>query len=154
MGAMSTRRIHVRAPGVKTGSKIGPLGPFRGTLGIQWVVGAIAVGLVVVLAVTWLLFRKPGHPFREVEAFTLEQVVPGTAREALPGVFVGVTEDGRTIAVAEPANCPLEVIAGGYLDCTEKRFGLDGRGRQGRKLTALPVQVHRGAIFIDASAAG
>jgi hypothetical protein len=154
MEPMSTRRIHVRAPGVKTGSKIGPLGPFRGTLGIQWVVGAIAAGLVIVLAVTWLLFRKPGEPFREVEAFTLEQVPPGTAREALPGVFIGVTDDGRTIAVAEPANCPLEVIAGGYLDCTEKRYGLDGRGRLGRKLIVLPVQIHRGAIFIDPSAAG
>jgi hypothetical protein len=154
MKGMSTRRIHVRAPGVKTGSTIGPLGPFRGTLGIHWVVGAIAVGLVIVLAVTWLLFRKPGEPFREVESFALDRVAPGTAREALPGVFLGVTEDGRPIAVAEPANCPLDVVAGGYLDCAEKRFGLDGRGRKGRKLIVLPVKIHRGAIFIDTSAAG
>jgi hypothetical protein len=153
MGVMSTRRVHVRAPGVKTGSKIGPLGPFRGTLGIQWIVGAIAVGLLLVLAVTWILFRKPGEPYREVEAFTLEQVPPGTSREALPGVFIGVTEDGRTIAVAEPPNCPLQVIPDGYLDCAEKRFGIDGRGRRGRRLTVLPVQIHRGAIFIDTSAA-
>jgi hypothetical protein len=148
---MSSRRVRVRAPGVKTGSKVGPLGPFRGTLGIQWVVGAIAVGLVIVLAVTWILFRKPGAPFQEVEAFTLEQVEPGTAREALPGVFVAVTEEGRTIAVAEPPNCPLQVIPAGYLDCAEKRYGLDGRGRLGRRLTSLPVQIHRGAIFIDTS---
>jgi hypothetical protein len=154
MGPMSTRRVHLRAPGVKTGSKVGPLGPFRGTLGIQWVVGTIAVGLVIVLAVTWILFRKPGPPFREVEAFTLDQVAPGTAREALPGVFVALTDDGRTIAVAEPPNCPLQVVAGGYLDCAEKRYGLDGRGRRGRKLTVLPVQIHRGAIYIDTSAAG
>jgi hypothetical protein len=152
MGVMSTRRVHVRAPGVKTGSKIGPLGPFRGTLGIQWIVGAIAVGLILVLAVTWILFRKPGEPFQEVEAFTVEQVRPGTSREALPGVFIGVTEDGQTIAVSEQPNCPLEVIPGGYLDCAEKRFGIDGRGRQGRRLTVLPVRIHRGAIFIDTSA--
>ena len=39
---MPTPRVHIRAPGVKTGSTIGPLGPFRGTLGIHWVLGSIA----------------------------------------------------------------------------------------------------------------
>jgi hypothetical protein len=153
MEAMPSRRIHVRAPGVKTGSKIGPLGPFRGTLGIQWVIGAIAAGLIIVLVVTWILFRKPGEPYREVEEFTIDEVAPGSAREALPGIFVGVTEDGETIAVAEPPNCPLEPIPGGYLDCAEKRYGLDGVGRKGRQLVVLPVKVHRDAIFIDTSAA-
>jgi hypothetical protein len=151
---MSSRRIHVRAPGVKTGSKIGPLGPFRGTLGIHWVVAAVAVGLVIVLATTWILFREPGPPFREVEAFTIEEVAPGTAREALPGVYLGVAEDGEPIAVAEPPNCPLEVVDGGYVDCAEKRFSLDGTGRNGRRLTRLPVQIHQGAIFIDTSPVG
>jgi hypothetical protein len=153
MEPMSTRRIHVRAPGVKTGSRIGPLGPFRGTLGIHWVIGSIAVGLVIVLTITWFLFREPGPPFREVEAFTIEQIAPGTAREVLPGVFLGRTEDGQPIAVAEPANCPLEVSKGGYLDCAEKRYGLDGVGRRGRTLTVLPVRIHGGAIFINTSGA-
>jgi hypothetical protein len=151
---VSTPRIHVRAPGVKTGSRIGPLGPFRGTLGIHWVIGSIAVGLVIVLATTWILFREPGEPFREVDEFTLEQVVPGRPREALPGVFLGLDEAGRTFAVAEPANCPLEVIEGGYLDCADHRYGLDGKGRAGRALTVLPVQIHRGSIFIDTSPIG
>jgi hypothetical protein len=154
MGPMSSRRIHVRAPGVKTGSRIGPLGPFRGTLGIHWVVASIAVGLVIVLATTWVLFREPGPPFREVEAFTIDQVGPGTAREALPGVFLGVMDDGQAIAVAEPPNCPLEVVDGGYVDCAEHRFALDGIGRSGRRLTRLPVQIHRGTIFIDTSPIG
>lgn len=149
---MATRRIHVRAPGVKTGSTIGPLGPFRGRLGIHWVIGSIAVGLVIVLAVTWFLLRTPGEPFQEVEAFTIEQIEPGTAREALPGVFLGRTEDGQPFAVAEPANCPLQVSGGGYLDCAEKRYGLDGVGRKGRRLTVLPVEINRGVIFIDTSA--
>lgn len=151
---MSSRRIRVRAPGVKTGSKIGPLGPFRGTLSIHWVVAAVAVGLVIVLATTWILFREPGPPFREVEAFTIEEVAPGTAREALPGVYLGVAEDGVPIAVAEPPNCPLEVTGGEYVDCAEKRFSLDGTGRNGRRLTRLPVQIHQGAIFIDTSPVG
>lgn len=148
---MSSRRIHVRAPGVKTGSRIGPLGPFRGTLGLQWVIGSIAAGLVIVLATTWIMFREPGPPFREVEAFTVQEVAPGMAREALPGVFFGVAEDGRPFAVAEPPNCPLEIIDGGYFDCAEKRYALDGTGRQGRRLAVLPVRIHRGSIFIDTS---
>jgi hypothetical protein len=154
MNEVSTPRIHVRAPGVKTGSRIGPLGPFRGTLGLHWVIGSIAVGLVIVLATTWILFREPGEPFQQVESFTVDQVVPGTPREALPGVFIGLGEDGRTFAVAEPANCPLEVIEGGYLDCAEHRYGLDGRGRGGRSLTVLPVRIHRGSIFVDTSPLG
>jgi hypothetical protein len=149
---MSTRRIQFRAPGVKTGSRIGPLGPFRGTLGIQWVVGSIAAGLVIVLAATWFLFRPPGPPFEEVEGVGLEDVAPGTAREVLAGVYLGMTADGRAIAVAEPANCPLEVVEGGYLDCADQRYGLDGIGRKDRTLAVLPIEVHRGVVYIDTSA--
>jgi len=154
MASMSARRIHVRAPGVKTGQRIGPLGPFRGTLGIQWVIGSIAVGLVIVLVVTWFLFRPPGAPYREVEGLTLEHVPPGTAREVLAGVYLGRTEDGQPFAVAEPPNCPLQVVEGGYEDCAEHRFGLDGQGRKGRSLTVLPLEIHGEAIYIDTSAAG
>jgi hypothetical protein len=150
---MSTRRIHVRAPGVKTGQRIGPLGPFRGTLGLQWVVGSIAAGLVIVLIGTWFLFRPPGAPFQEVEGIGLEDVPPGTAREVLAGVYLGVTEGGRAVAVAEPPNCPLEVVDGGYLDCARKQFGLDGKGRKGRTLTVLPIRVHQDVVYIDTSAA-
>ena len=150
---MSTRRIHVRAPGVKTGQRIGPLGPFRGTLGMQWVVGSIAAGLVIVLIGTWLLFRPPGPPFREVEGIRLEDVPPGTAREVLAGVYLGVTEGGRAVGVAEPANCPLEVIEAGYLDCARQEYGLDGTGRKGRELTVLPIRIHQDVIYIDTSAA-
>jgi hypothetical protein len=153
MERMSTRRIHVRSPGVKTGQRIGPLGPFRGTLGIQWVVGAIAAGLVIVLIGTWFLFRPPGAPFREVEGIGLDDVPPGTAREVLAGVYLGMTEGGRAVAVAEPPNCPLEVADGGYLDCARQRYGLDGKGRKGRALTVLPIRVHQDVVYIDTSAA-
>jgi hypothetical protein len=151
MEPMSTRRIHVRAPGVKTGQRIGPLGPFRGTLGIQWVVGSIAAGLVIVLIGTWFLFRPPGPPFQEVEGIGMEDVPPGTAREVLAGVYLGMTEAGRAVAVAEPPNCPLEVVDGGYLDCARQRFGLDGTGRKDRALTVLPIRVHQDVVYIDTS---
>jgi hypothetical protein len=149
---MSTR-IHIRAPGVKTGQRIGPLGPFRGTLGIQWVVGSIAAGLVIVLIGTWFLFRPPGPPFREVEGIGLDDISPGTAREVLAGVYLGMTEGGRAVAVAEPANCPMEVVEGGYMDCARQPFGLDGKGRKGREVAVLPIRIHRDVIYIDTSAA-
>jgi hypothetical protein len=150
---MAGSRIHIRAPGVKTGSTIGPLGPFRGTLGIHWVVGSIAVGLVILLATTWILLRPPGSPFVKVERVTIEDVAPGTAREVLGGIFLGRTGDGRAFAVAEAPGCGLEVVAGGYLDCTEHRYGLDGTDRRGRTLTVLPLEVHGGAVYIDTSGA-
>jgi hypothetical protein len=136
---------------VKTGSTIGPLGPFRGTLGIQWVVASIAVGLVIVLVISWLLFREPGPPFQKVEEFTIEDVQPGTAREAFAGIYLARTGEGDVFAVAEPPNCPLEIVEGGFLDCAERRYGLDGRGRKGRALTRLPVRVRLGDIYIDTS---
>lgn len=152
MMMLTTRRVHFRSPGVKTGSTIGPLGPFRGTLGIQWVIGAVAVGLVIVLGVTWLLFREPPPPFEKVEAFTIEDVEVGTAREAFAGIYLGKPSDEQLFAVAEPLNCPLELVPDGYVDCADRRYGLDGVGHK-VSLLQLPVEVHRGAIYIDTSAA-
>jgi hypothetical protein len=147
---VSARRIHFRPPGVKTGSRIGPLGPFRGTLGIQWVIGSIAVGLLIVLAGTFLFSRlaKPPEPFQpvgEVESFT-----PGTAREVLAGVYVWLTDGGEPVAVAEPVNCPLEVTQRGYRDCLDFGYALNGQplGR-GDPLTTLPLEVYRGEIYVD-----
>ena len=149
---MATRRVHIRPPGVKTGSTIGPFGPFRGTLGIQWVIGSIAVGLVIVLAGSWFLFREPGPPFEPVEAFTADQVAPGTAREAFAGTYFGQTESGEAFVVEEPANCPIEVLAGEYVDCAERHYALDGKGKDG-SLRTVPFQIHQDVIYIDTTAA-
>jgi hypothetical protein len=142
----------MRAPGVKTGSTIGPLGPFRGTLGIQWVVGAIAVGLFLVLVGSWFFLREPQPPFEKVEAFTIDQLEVGTAREAFSGIYVGRPTEDALFAVDQPSNCELELIEGGYLDCADRRFGLDGVGHK-VALTRLPVEVHQGVIYIDPTAA-
>jgi hypothetical protein len=146
------RKIHIRPPGVKTGSKIGPLGPFRGTLGIQWIVGSIAVGLVIVLVVTWLLFRAPGAPFVNVGA--IERFPPSTATEVLDNVFLARTEDGEFVAVtsAQP-NCPLETMEGGLTDCAGRRFGYDGHPLNEKRspLPRLPLRVHGGDVFVDPS---
>lgn len=147
---MSTRRVHIRAPGVKTGSTIGPLGPFRGTLGIHWVIGAIAVGLVLVLMVSWFFLREPPPPFELVESVTFEQLEPGTPTEVFSGVYVAKTGEDLAYAVAEPENCALEVLPDGYLDCADRRYGLDGVGHKA-SLLRLPVEIHRGAIYVDTS---
>lgn len=152
---VSVRRIHFRPPGVKTGSRIGPLGPFRGTLGIQWVIGSIVVGLLILFAVTWGLFHagRPTAPFRLVGR--VERLPTGTAREVLGGVFLGRSPSGQVFAVAEPPNCPLQVDEGGYVDCLGLTYHLDGRPiKRGEPLTRLPLQVFRGEIFIDPSGSG
>jgi hypothetical protein len=144
------RRIHVRPPGVKTGSTIGPLGPFRGTLGIQWVVGAIVAGLVIVLVVTWILFRPPGAPYRRVgpvESFAL-----GTATEVLDNVFLTRTEDGEAFAVtSRRPNCPLSRIERGLQDCAGRKYGFDGRAFNEKRpsLPRLPVRIHQGDVYVD-----
>jgi hypothetical protein len=150
---VSTRRVHLRAPGVKTGSTVGPLGPFRGTLGIHWVIGAIAVGLVIVLVVTWLLFREPPAPFEPVDDLTFEQLEIGTPTEVLAGIYVARTAEDRAFAIAEPANCELEILPDGYLDCADRKFGLDGVGHKS-SLVRLPIEIHRGTIYIDTSSVG
>ncbi|HEX2031376.1 MAG TPA: hypothetical protein VHL78_08260 [Actinomycetota bacterium] len=147
---VSVRRIHFRPPGLKAGSRIGPLGPFRGTLGIHWVIGSIVVGLLILFAVTWGLFHagRPTDPFRVVG--TVDRLPAATAREVLGGVFLGRTASGQVFAVAEPANCPLEVDGAAYVDCLGLEYQLDGRPvKRGQPLIRLPLQVYRGEIFVD-----
>ncbi len=50
MSVMAGRRIHIRVPGVKPGQKIGPLGPFRGRLGMHWVIASVVVGGLILAA--------------------------------------------------------------------------------------------------------
>jgi hypothetical protein len=146
---MSVGRIRFRPPGVKTGSRVGPLGPFRGTLGIHWVIASVAMALVILLAVSFLLFKTPGPPFELVA--TVDSIRPGSGREVLAGVFLGRTVDGQPYAVAEPANCPLEFEDGYYLDCSDRKYGLDGKPATGqrRSLTLLPIEVHGGDVYVD-----
>jgi len=43
-------RVRFRPPGVKPWTKIGPLGPFRGRLGLAWVIAPVVLGVLVVVA--------------------------------------------------------------------------------------------------------
>ena len=55
---MPSRRIRIRPPGVKPWTKLGPLGPFRGRLGLAWVIAPLLLGVALVVA-AWLLLPRP-----------------------------------------------------------------------------------------------
>ena len=143
------RRIRFRSPGVKTGQRIGPLGPFRGRLGLQWVVAPIVLGAVLLVA-GWLFLRDttPGAPWRpvaEVSSLTVDE-----GREALPGILVGRLPDGRVVAVAEEPGCDLAPSGEGYVDCDGSGFSLDGAPvTEGDPLDLVPVRVHGGVLYAN-----
>jgi hypothetical protein len=45
-----TKRIRFRPPGLKPTTKVGTLGPYRGRLGLAWVIAPIVAGLLIVIA--------------------------------------------------------------------------------------------------------
>jgi hypothetical protein len=47
---MAGKRVRVRGPWVREGSRIGPLGPFRGRLGLHWVIASVVVGAILLVA--------------------------------------------------------------------------------------------------------
>ena len=57
--ARVTRRIRFRPPGLKPTTKIGTLGPYRGRLGLGWVIAPMVVGVLLLLLVGgFLLFGR------------------------------------------------------------------------------------------------
>lgn len=51
------KRFQIRPPGLKPTTKVGTLGPYRGRLGFAWVIAPIVVGVVIVIAAYFALFR-------------------------------------------------------------------------------------------------
>jgi hypothetical protein len=47
---MARRRITIRPPGLKPTTKVGTLGPYRGRLGLAWVIAPIVAGAIIVVA--------------------------------------------------------------------------------------------------------
>jgi hypothetical protein len=54
---MARRRIRFRPPGLKPTTKVGTLGPYRGRLGVAWVIAPIVAGLVILLAGYFAIVR-------------------------------------------------------------------------------------------------
>ncbi|HEX8099435.1 MAG TPA: hypothetical protein VF660_04430 [Actinomycetota bacterium] len=48
---MRRRPVRFRPPGVKPWTRVGPLGPFRGRLGLAWVIAPLVVGAFLLVAV-------------------------------------------------------------------------------------------------------
>lgn len=51
------RKIRFRPPGLKPTTKVGTLGPYRGRLGLAWVIAPLVVGAVILAAGYLLVFR-------------------------------------------------------------------------------------------------
>jgi hypothetical protein len=51
------RRIRFRPPGLKPSTKVGTLGPYRGRLGLGWVIASLAVSVLILIAGLFLLVR-------------------------------------------------------------------------------------------------
>jgi hypothetical protein len=51
------KRVRFRPPGLKPTTKVGTLGPYRGRLGLAWVIAPIVAGLIIVVAAYLALLR-------------------------------------------------------------------------------------------------
>ena len=147
---MPRHRVRLRPPGLKPWTRIGTLGPFRGRLGLSWVVAAVVVGVVVLAAGTYALLRPhpPGGSFVPVGAAA--SFAEGTARAVnVPGAYVGRT-GGELVAVLQEDGCSLSVEGGRYRDCRGVVYELNGTGGAGcGSLDLLLVGVYRGTVYID-----
>ena len=54
---VARKRVQLRPPGLKPTTKVGTLGPYRGRLGMAWVVAPLVAGLLILLAGALLLIR-------------------------------------------------------------------------------------------------
>ena len=51
------KRVQFRPPGLKPTTKVGTLGPYRGRLGLAWVVAPLIAGIVILVAGLLILTR-------------------------------------------------------------------------------------------------
>ena len=54
---MPRKKITIRPPGLKPTTKVGTLGPYRGRLGLAWVIAPIVVGVLIVIAGYFAIVR-------------------------------------------------------------------------------------------------
>jgi hypothetical protein len=48
--AMARKKVTIRPPGLKPTTKVGTFGPYRGRLGLAWVIAPIVVGALILAA--------------------------------------------------------------------------------------------------------
>ena len=54
---VAKKRVQFRPPGLKPTTKVGTLGPYRGRLGLAWVIAPLIAGIVIVVAGLIILTR-------------------------------------------------------------------------------------------------
>jgi hypothetical protein len=54
---VARKKIRFRPPGLKPTTKVGTLGPYRGRLGLAWVIAPLAAGVLIIVAGYIALFR-------------------------------------------------------------------------------------------------
>ena len=54
---MARKKLQIRPPGLKPTTKVGTLGPYRGRLGLAWVIAPLVAGVVIVVTGYVALFR-------------------------------------------------------------------------------------------------
>jgi len=54
---MGRKRITIRPPGLKQTTKVGTFGPYRGRLGLAWVIAPVVVGALILVAGYLAVFR-------------------------------------------------------------------------------------------------
>lgn len=123
----------------------------RAPLGLQWMVGSLAVGVVVVAAgLLWLLGDDPpAEPWVAVGA--VDDVTPTAEPDELDVLLVG---NGRVRAFADAdergaAYCP----ASRRLESPDGQvWSLTGRGFDAApSLRGHPTRVHDGVVYVDPS---
>lgn len=127
----------------------------RAPMGIQWVIGSLVVGLVVVVA-GWFALRDttPSAPFVEVPA-ELVEAPGGVALWSPPGVAdeaLVVTVGSRTRVFAWPGDqLPVVCEESGLLEAADgAAWRLTGRGVGGTpSLAEHPLIVDDGVLYAD-----
>jgi hypothetical protein len=150
---VGSRRIRFRPPGLKPWTKIGTLGPFRGRLGLGWVIAPLVLGLVLVVAVWLLLFRHPTGPggtFVDIGLQTAYVSGSPVRVSGLTGPVYIVDLGERFVAMEGPPGCPLAPTTGGFTDCRGVRYALDGRATLSPgSARFLPIQLAKGHLYVD-----
>jgi hypothetical protein len=54
---VARKRVRFRPPGLKPTTKVGTLGPYRGRLGLAWVIAPLVAGIVILAAGVLILVR-------------------------------------------------------------------------------------------------
>jgi hypothetical protein len=54
---VAKKRVQFRPPGLRPTTKVGTLGPYRGRLGLAWVIAPLIAGVVILVAGLLVLTR-------------------------------------------------------------------------------------------------